>query len=108
VEGRTFAMGYAYKGRLGSFSKEECDKKIYSLLPKQIRNLEGIQMIQLVVGNFHTLAISIKGKIYGWGENRNFVLGRLTEDDDHNRIKSEVIYDPIELPINKHILVIYT
>jgi alpha-tubulin suppressor-like RCC1 family protein len=98
-------MGYSYKGRLGCISKEECEKKIICSLPKEIKELEGIQITQLSVGNFHTLAISSKCKIYAWGENKNFVFGKLTEDDDR-RAKSEILYSPIELPLNKKILVI--
>src|SRR5689334_534515 len=97
-------MGYTHKGRLGCFSKEECDKKLNYPLPKSIKELEGIQITQLQLGNCHTLAVSSKGKIYGWGENKNFVFGRINSDDD-NRVKSEVIYSPLELSINKNIIV---
>ena len=104
-------MGYSYKGRLGSISQDECEKKNIITLPKNIKELEGIQITQLIVGNFHTLALSSKGKLFGWGENKNFVFGNLDVNPNPNQEnsakihKSEILYYPTELPINKNILV---
>ena len=102
-------MGYSHKGRLGSLSPDECEKKLIIFLPRPIKELEGIQITQLIVGNFHTLALSSKGKLYGWGENKNFVLGNLHINNNQDFIrknqKSEILYYPKELPLNKNILV---
>jgi alpha-tubulin suppressor-like RCC1 family protein len=105
VEGRTFSMGYSFKGRLGNFPKDECDKKIISPLPRSIKELEGIQITQVIAGNFHSLAVSSKGKLFGWGENKNFVFGLVSNEDEDRRGKAEVHYFPVDLPVNKSIIV---
>ncbi len=96
-------MGYNFKGRLGCLDKDECAKKTYSLIPKEVKALDGTQITQISVSNFHTIVVTSKGKMFGWGENRNFVFGQI--ENDESRRKSEVIYYPMELPINKYITV---
>lgn len=98
-------MGYSFKGRLGNMPKDECDKKITSPLPRSIKELEGIQITQLIAGNFHSLAVSSKGKLFGWGENKNFVFGLVSEEDENRKVKSEIYYYPVDLPVNKSIIV---
>lgn len=97
-------MGYSHKGRLGCVDKDDCDKKEIFNLPMEIKDLVGIQITQVIVGNYHSLAISNKGKLYGWGENKCFILGDLS-DDEKKRKRSEIVYSPKELKINKNLLV---
>ena len=65
LEEKCFSFGYSEKGRSGNMVKEEC-----YLTPLEIKS----QIIQLIVGNFHNLAVKSNGKIYGWGEKRNYLL----------------------------------
>jgi alpha-tubulin suppressor-like RCC1 family protein len=97
-------MGYTHKGRLGCLSKDECDKKLSMLTPMEIKDLYGIQISELLVGNFHSIAITSKGKIFGWGENKNFVLGSEKTSVEKNA-KSDIYYYPTDLSVNKHIIV---
>jgi alpha-tubulin suppressor-like RCC1 family protein len=66
--------------------------------------LYGIQISALLVGNFHSIAITSKGKLFGWGENKNFVLGSDKANIEKNS-KSEIFYAPTDLSLNKHIIV---
>jgi alpha-tubulin suppressor-like RCC1 family protein len=99
-------MGYSFKGRLGCVLIEECEKKICITLPREVRELRGIQIVQIAVGNYCSFAVSSKGKLYGWGENKNFILGKLNNQDDDTNKKSQILYSPFELPINRQLIVI--
>jgi alpha-tubulin suppressor-like RCC1 family protein len=104
VEGKTFAFGYSHKGRLGCVNEDKCLKKTVCHLPISILGLDGIQMTQVKAGNFYSLAISNKGKLYGWGENKNFVLGNMNDEDSYDK-KAELFYYPVELKANKALIV---
>jgi hypothetical protein len=60
-------------------------------------------MTQIYAGNFYSVAISDRGFMYGWGENKNFVMVK----DEHIREpkRSEVFYKAKLLNINKEITV---
>jgi alpha-tubulin suppressor-like RCC1 family protein len=106
VEGKCFAFGYSEKGRLGNFSQQECEKKNIFTTPVEIKKLDGNQITQLIVGKFHTLAVNTKGKIYGWGENRNYVFGISKNEVEVGKTWKlpEIFYYPEELHINKYIM----
>ena len=57
-------------------------------------------MIQCTAGITSSFAITDKGKLYAWGENKNMVMGEI-ETSEAKRNVIDIIYEPLELPINK-------
>ena len=122
VDGKAFAWGYSEKGRLGCIDKSDCEQKKRILTPRDIHALSGNTLAQMFAGHYHSLAIATNGKLWGWGENVDYVLGP-TDDDyeevnnkpSHNSLttgnkvnkkrKQKVIYyKPIELKVNKNLV----
>lgn len=58
-------------------------------------------MTQIYAGNYYSVAISDRGFMYGWGENRNFVLARSEMSELPKR--SEIFYKAKLLNINTEI-----
>jgi alpha-tubulin suppressor-like RCC1 family protein len=69
---------------------------------------------QVFAGHYHSLAIASNGgKIWGWGENTDSVLGSFDEDNEEggntnsqNKKKSKkiIFYKPMELKANKNLI----
>lgn len=68
-----------------------------------MKELTGIQITQLYAGNYYSIAVSDRGILYGWGENKNFVMGTDTFDYINQKANkaSQVYYWPQKLIINK-------
>ncbi|CAB3382843.1 Hypothetical predicted protein [Cloeon dipterum] len=49
-------------------------------LPCKVSGLEGVQILHIVSGPYHALALSTEGKIYAWGDNQYGQLGNGTTD----------------------------
>jgi hypothetical protein len=50
------------------------------------------------------MAITSKGKLYGWGENKYYIMGLTkTEYEGKKSKRIEVIFEPEELFVNKHL-----
>ena len=92
---KTFAWGYSEGGRLGCISREDCDNKKHVNYPKEITSLRGMTISQVVAGDFHSIALESNiGKLIGWGQNIDYVLGVMDEN---------ITINPKELNVNKTI-----
>jgi phage anti-repressor protein len=60
-------------------------------------------MTQIYAGNFYSVCISDRGYMYGWGENKNFVMVKDQKNEPQKR--SEIFYYAKILNINKEISV---
>ena len=97
---KAFAWGYAEAGRLGCVPKEECESKKHIIYPKEITSLRGLTVGQVIAGDFHTIILEANiGKLIGWGQNIDFVLGMIKDSD--NSVSGNVLYLPKELTVNK-------
>ena len=95
VDARTFSWGYSENGRLGSVDKTDCDLKKKILNPREIYQLKGNKIAQVLAGHHHSFAISLSGKVWGWGENVNRVLGEHKNDSEKRKTsKSSILYVP--------------
>lgn len=43
--------------------------------PKQVEELDGQEVDYVALGSFHSLAVTKKGDIYSWGQNKYNKLG---------------------------------
>jgi alpha-tubulin suppressor-like RCC1 family protein len=82
-------------------------------------------LAQIYAGDAHSFAISLNGKLWGWGENVDYMLGGTNDDDvedlgnrkttTHNVTTSAAkkkvggklgtLYKPTELKVNKNLVV---
>ncbi|XP_039591074.1 probable E3 ubiquitin-protein ligase HERC4 isoform X2 [Polypterus senegalus] len=69
-KGQVFAWGLASDGQLGLSGAEECIR-----VPKNIKSLSEIQIVQVACGYYHSLALSKDSKIFSWGQNKYGQLG---------------------------------
>ncbi|KAK1345740.1 hypothetical protein QTO34_008204 [Cnephaeus nilssonii] len=69
-QGRVFAWGAGSEGQLGI---EEFKEIIFT--PKKIKTLNGIKIIQVSCGDYHSLALSKDGQVFSWGKNSQGQLG---------------------------------
>ena len=108
VDAKTFSWGYSENGRLGSVDKSECDQKKKVLTPREVYQLKGNKISQVYAGHHHSMAISLGGKVWGWGENVNRVLGEMKNEGEKKKSsKSTILYLPEELYINKNLIVYF-
>ncbi|XP_059521658.1 probable E3 ubiquitin-protein ligase HERC6 isoform X1 [Myotis daubentonii] len=69
-KGRVFAWGAGSEGQLGIGEFKEI---IFT--PKKIKTLDGIKIIQVSCGDYHSLALSEDGQVFSWGKNSHGQLG---------------------------------
>ncbi|GAA6107803.1 probable E3 ubiquitin-protein ligase HERC4 isoform X1 [Tachysurus ichikawai] len=69
-KGQVFAWGQASDGQLGLSSMEECMR-----VPRTIKSLSEVHVVQVSCGYRHSLALSRRGHIFSWGQNRYGQLG---------------------------------
>ncbi|XP_010858470.1 PREDICTED: probable E3 ubiquitin-protein ligase HERC6 isoform X2 [Bison bison bison] len=69
-KGRVFAWGAASEGQLGIGEFKET-----TFIPKKIKTLAGIKIIQVACGHYHSLALSEDGQVFSWGTNSHGQLG---------------------------------
>ena len=107
VDAKTFSWGYSENGRLGSVDKSECDQKKKFLTPREVYTLKGNKIAQVFAGHHHSMAIALSGKVFGWGENVNRVLGELKNEGNNKKksSKNTILYLPEELSLNKNLIV---
>ena len=72
--------------------------------------MRGNQLTQVVCGHFHTLAVTKEGKVWGWGENVDFILGPEEEavdrpTDNKRTNRKTITYKPKELSLCKNLYV---
>ncbi|KAK8807223.1 hypothetical protein WA158_003982 [Blastocystis sp. Blastoise] len=67
-DGAVYSWGRASMGRLGQPNNEPgC--------PGKVAGLENEKIVKVSVGNQHTLALTEKGEVYAWGNNKQRCLG---------------------------------
>uniref|UniRef100_A0AAR2KL31 HECT domain-containing protein n=1 Tax=Pygocentrus nattereri TaxID=42514 RepID=A0AAR2KL31_PYGNA len=69
-KGHVFAWGQASDGQLGIGSIEECIR-----VPRNIKSLSEVHIVQVTCGYLHSLALSRRGQIFSWGQNKYGQLG---------------------------------
>ncbi|XP_009077375.1 PREDICTED: probable E3 ubiquitin-protein ligase HERC4 isoform X3 [Acanthisitta chloris] len=69
-KGQVYAWGLATDGQLGLPGTEECIR-----VPRNIKSLSEIQIIQVACGYYHSLALSKGSEVFSWGQNKYGQLG---------------------------------
>ncbi|XP_045854008.1 probable E3 ubiquitin-protein ligase HERC6 isoform X1 [Meles meles] len=69
-KGRVFAWGAGSEGQLGIGEFKEIN-----LIPRKIKTLTDIKIIQVSCGHHHSLALSEDGQLFSWGSNSHGQLG---------------------------------
>uniref|UniRef100_J3S1J2 Putative E3 ubiquitin-protein ligase HERC4-like n=1 Tax=Crotalus adamanteus TaxID=8729 RepID=J3S1J2_CROAD len=69
-KGQVYAWGFAVDGQLGLSGTEE-----YTRVPRNIKSLSDIQIVQVACGYFHSLALSKGSEVFSWGQNKYGQLG---------------------------------
>lgn len=80
-------------------------------ITRVIQHLSGNQISQLNACHYHSFAVSTDGKLWGWGENVDYVLGPSCEEEDRGKksttkkvARGSIYYKPIELKVNKNLV----
>ncbi|XP_062851882.1 probable E3 ubiquitin-protein ligase HERC4 [Trichomycterus rosablanca] len=68
--GQVFAWGLASDGQLGLANMEE-----YVRVPRTIKSFSEVHIVQVACGYRHSLALSRRGQVFSWGQNRYGQLG---------------------------------
>ncbi|KAM3837752.1 LOW QUALITY PROTEIN: putative E3 ubiquitin-protein ligase HERC4 [Vipera latastei] len=69
-KGQVYDWGFAVDGQLGLPGTEE-----YTRVPRNIKSLSDIQIVQVACGYFHFLALSKGSEDFSWGQNKYGQLG---------------------------------
>uniref|UniRef100_W5K813 HECT and RLD domain containing E3 ubiquitin protein ligase 4 n=2 Tax=Astyanax mexicanus TaxID=7994 RepID=W5K813_ASTMX len=69
-KGQVFAWGQASEGQLGLANMEDCVR-----VPRNIKSLSEVHIVQVTCGYRHSLALSRRGQIFSWGQNKYGQLG---------------------------------
>ncbi|XP_065750861.1 probable E3 ubiquitin-protein ligase HERC4 isoform X3 [Phocoena phocoena] len=69
-KGQVYAWGLDSDGQLGLLGSEECIR-----VPRNIKSLSDIQIVQVACGYYHSLALSKASEIFCWGQNKYGQLG---------------------------------
>ncbi|XP_064418774.1 probable E3 ubiquitin-protein ligase HERC4 isoform X2 [Latimeria chalumnae] len=69
-KGQVFAWGLSTDGQLGLPGTDECIR-----VPRTIKSLSEVQIVQVACGHYHSLALSKGSQIYTWGQNKYGQLG---------------------------------
>uniref|UniRef100_A0A8C5JCP5 HECT-type E3 ubiquitin transferase n=1 Tax=Junco hyemalis TaxID=40217 RepID=A0A8C5JCP5_JUNHY len=69
-KGQVYAWGLATDGQLGLPGTEECVR-----VPRNIKSLSEIQIVQVACGYYHSLALSKGSEVFSWGQNKYGQLG---------------------------------
>ncbi|KAE8590850.1 hypothetical protein XENTR_v10018230 [Xenopus tropicalis] len=69
-KGQVFSWGHAVYGQIGLSTAEE-----YIRVPRNIKSLSDVQIVQVACGHHHSLALSKDSDIFSWGQNQYGQLG---------------------------------
>ncbi|XP_053778675.1 probable E3 ubiquitin-protein ligase HERC4 isoform X4 [Desmodus rotundus] len=69
-KGQVYAWGLDSDGQLGLLGSEECIR-----VPRNIKSLSDIQIVQVACGYYHSLALSKASEVFSWGQNKYGQLG---------------------------------
>ncbi|KAH0517018.1 putative E3 ubiquitin-protein ligase HERC4 [Microtus ochrogaster] len=69
-KGQVYAWGLDSDGQLGLLGSEE-----YIRVPRNIKSLSDIQIVQVACGYYHSLALSKASEVFCWGQNKYGQLG---------------------------------
>ncbi|KAM6105756.1 putative E3 ubiquitin-protein ligase HERC4 [Pterocles gutturalis] len=69
-KGQVYAWGLSTDGQLGLPGTEECIR-----VPRNIKSLSEIQIVQVACGYYHSLALSKGSEVFSWGQNKYGQLG---------------------------------
>lgn len=69
ADGRVYAWGRNFYGQLGVGDHKDKPS------PQLISYLQEEQAVAVVAGQYHSLAVTARGDIFGWGYNREYELG---------------------------------
>ncbi|XP_033622450.1 probable E3 ubiquitin-protein ligase HERC4 isoform X7 [Fukomys damarensis] len=69
-KGQVYAWGLDSDGQLGLLGSEECIR-----VPRNIKSLSDIQIVQVACGYHHSLALSKASEVFCWGQNKYGQLG---------------------------------
>jgi len=82
VDGRVYAWGRNFYGQLGVGDHKDKNS------PQLISYLQEERVVQVAAGQYHALAVTARGEVYGWGYNRDYELG---VGDNMDRVLPQVI-----------------
>ncbi|KAK7603721.1 hypothetical protein V9T40_003720 [Parthenolecanium corni] len=86
--GKVYSCGRNTDGQLGIGDNETLD---YAALPMFVTEIDD-EIVQLTAGSHHSLLLTAKGTVYGWGSNAN---GQLVAD----KYETSVYVDPTPLKV---------
>ncbi|KAL1771825.1 putative E3 ubiquitin-protein ligase HERC4 isoform X2 [Sigmodon hispidus] len=69
-KGQVYSWGLDSDGQLGLLGSEECIR-----VPRNIKSLSDIQIVQVACGYYHSLALSKASEVFCWGQNKYGQLG---------------------------------
>ncbi|KAM5237248.1 putative E3 ubiquitin-protein ligase HERC4 isoform 4-T4 [Ctenodactylus gundi] len=73
-KGQVYAWGHDSDGQLGLLGSEDCIR-----VPRNIKSLSDIQIVQVACGYYHSLALSKGSEVFCWGQNKYGQLGLGTD-----------------------------
>ncbi|KAL5011340.1 hypothetical protein ScPMuIL_009891 [Solemya velum] len=82
VDGKVFSWGEGDDGKLGHFSRMNCDK------PRLIETLKSKRVRDIACGSSHSAAITSNGDLYTWGLGE---YGRLGHGDNTTQLKPKQV-----------------
>ena len=82
IDGKVFSWGEGEDGKLGHFSRANCDK------PKLIEALRAKRIRDIACGSSHSAAITSNGELYTWG---NGEYGRLGHGDAVTQLRPKQV-----------------
>lgn len=83
TNGTVLTLGQGDVGQLG-LGDEILERK----RPALVKDLEGKDIVQVVCGGMHTVALSSNGELFTWGCNDEGALGRVTNQDNGEEYRS--------------------
>ncbi|KAG9492301.1 hypothetical protein GDO78_000687 [Eleutherodactylus coqui] len=82
VDGKIFSWGEGDDGKLGHFSRMNCDK------PRLVEALKSKRIRDIACGSSHSAAITSSGELYTWGLGE---YGRLGHGDNTTQLKPKMV-----------------